>query len=235
MEKQLYPILYRIEEKHWWFKGRRKILSFFIENFIFKKNLSILDVGSSVGITMKHLTRYGKVFGVDSSEEAKKFCELQDLKVYKGDAFSLPFPDKSFDFVSALDLIEHLENDIKGIEEFCRVLKNDGYLVLSVPSFKFLWSSFDRLSHHYRRYSIFQLKKKIEKSGFKVLKISYVNFFLFPLFLIFRLFGISKLYSDLKIPPLNKILGTIFSLEPYFLKLVSFPWGSSIFSISKKV
>jgi len=234
MEKQLYPILYKIEKKHWWFCSRRKIIGSFVKNIAKPEVFSILDVGCSIGITMKYLEQYGKVEGVDASKDAVEYCRLQKLSCCEGEATKLPFPDNSFDLVCALDLLEHIVNAKDGVDEFYRVLKNGGYLLITVPAFNSLWSDFDIVSHHFKRFTAKELKKLVEASNLSILKISYLNFFLFPCFLIFRFFKISKIYSELSVPPFNKVFEFIFSSEKTFLKYINFPWGSSIFVLARK-
>jgi len=246
MEKEAYKLLYNIEKIHWWFIGRRNILGTLIENFVVKRNnrqLVIYDVGCSTGMNLSFFKKYGCVFGVDFYEEALNICrEEKSIKTVQADARKLPFAGESCDLLIALDLIEHLEEDRIALKEFNRVLKKDGYLIISVPAYKFLWSGFDIYSHHFRRYDVRELKEKINQQGFRIKKISYINCFLFFLILIVRfcdkLPWINKNNSCDLIPPtkiINKIFEKIFSSEQYFINKVDFPFGSSICCVAQKM
>ncbi|MEJ7711027.1 MAG: class I SAM-dependent methyltransferase [Pyrinomonadaceae bacterium] len=106
---------------------------------------------------------------LDVSEEALKFCRERGLtKVKLGAAERLPYADKSFDLVTALDVVEHLDDDVAGLKEMRRVLRPGGRSLLFVPAFMFLWGVQDDVSHHRRRYTIAQLKKSVATAGLEV-------------------------------------------------------------------
>jgi ubiquinone/menaquinone biosynthesis C-methylase UbiE len=69
------------------------------------------------------LAKFGAAEGVDVSDDALEFCKSKGLKVHKGLAEKLPFADESFDVVTALDVVEHLDDDVAGLKEMRRVLK----------------------------------------------------------------------------------------------------------------
>lgn len=92
---------------------------------------SILDVGCGGGFLSNELARQGyEVTGVDVSPESLKVAERHDLtrsvKYEVADAYKLPYPDESFDAVTAMDFLEHIEDPEKVIKEFSRVLKPNG-------------------------------------------------------------------------------------------------------------
>jgi hypothetical protein len=141
--------------------------------------------------------------------------------------------------VIATDILEHLDDDSIGIKEIHRTLAREGKAILTVPAFKSLWGIQDVVGMHKRRYSKKEILGKIETEGFTIMESSYFNFFLFfPIAFgrrLIRLFGL-KIESENKInsPLVNFFLKTIFSIEPYLLKYLSFPFGVSIFCIAKK-
>lgn len=244
MKKEVYQMLYEIENDHWWFASRRKIIDFFMRDIVsgYKDVPRILDIGCSVGITLELFKQYGWICGVDFYEEALNFCYLKkDARFIRTDASNLPFLSESYEIIVALDLLEHLQDDKITLGEFNRVLKEDGFLIISVPAYMMLWGRLDDLANHFRRYRLKELKEKISKKGFNVKKISYINCFLFPLILISRL--AERLFAkqlptalDLKIPAkiINRILKKIFSSEANIVGKVSFPFGSSIICIAQK-
>jgi ubiquinone/menaquinone biosynthesis C-methylase UbiE len=116
-----YPILYQVEESHWWYVGRRRIIQSLVEPIcttLNKPQPRILDVGCGTGANLKMLRAHGSAEGVDISEQAVEFCRERGLDSVKlGAAEELPYEDESFDLVTALDVIEHLDDDVAGLRE----------------------------------------------------------------------------------------------------------------------
>src|SRR6266436_6227 len=191
MQEHTYPIMYRIEETHWWFAGRRRIISGFVEHIcstLEKRPPHILDVGCGTGANLELLARYGKAEGVDVSPEALAFCRERGLQnVRQGEAEHLPYADDSFDLVTALDVVEHLDDDAAGLREMRRVLRPGGRALLFVPASMFLWGVQDDISHHHRRYTRAELTDAIKRAGLWVERSSYANITFFLPSLIGRL------------------------------------------------
>ncbi|HUQ30807.1 MAG TPA: class I SAM-dependent methyltransferase, partial [Pyrinomonadaceae bacterium] len=130
MQQHTYSIMYEVEETHWWFVGRRRIIGSFVEKICRELDVTrprILDVGCGTGANLELLGKYGEAFGVDVSEEALSFCRARGLEnVRHGAAEKLPYEDGSFDLVTGLDVVEHLDDDVAGLSEMHRVLKPGG-------------------------------------------------------------------------------------------------------------
>ncbi|TET73914.1 MAG: class I SAM-dependent methyltransferase [Candidatus Aminicenantes bacterium] len=246
MDISMYQDFYNLEEKHWWFLGRRNIIFSVLDKYLPNgSQLRILDVGCGTGATLRKLEKYGHTTGVDISGEAVKFCKLRGCRnVYKINRQSLFFEDKMFDVVTALDVIEHISDDCAALSEYYRVTKEDGILVLTVPAYSFLWGAHDEINHHKRRYVANELKNKVEKTGFAVEKLTYFNTFLFPFVLLARMVqrvtkmvnGGYKPRSDLKLhrSHINGVLKTIFVLEEPLLRKYDFLYGVSLLCVAKK-
>ena len=241
METETYTILYEIEETHWWFRGRRNILLRQLNTLVSgSKDLTILDVGCGTGMTMEYVGKFGRIMGLDKSSDALNFCRLRGLKnLFQGDACSLPFKDQSYDVLIILDLLEHLDDDIQGLEEFYRVLRHRGKIVIFVPAFQFLWSFQDDISHHKRRYTLKELQSSLVRANFHVIKISYANFFLFPIILFLRkLMKLLKIRAEsenrINIKMFNSCLSFLFSQEAKILQNWSFPFGVSVICTAEK-
>src|SRR3954451_2981956 len=119
MQQHTYAIMDEVEGSHWWFVGRRKILESFLDSIVQKirrpgSPIRILDVGCGTGANLEMLAQYGQAEGVDVSDDALEFCKQKGLKAQKGLAETLPFADEAFDLTTALDVIEHLDDDIAG-------------------------------------------------------------------------------------------------------------------------
>jgi SAM-dependent methyltransferase len=242
MEQHTYGIMNNVEDSHWWFVGRRAILESFLESIksqIENQKSKILDVGCGTGANLEMLKQFGEAEGVDVSDDALEFCRLKGLKVHKGLAESLPFADESFDLVTALDVVEHLDDDIAGLKEMNRVLKSDGKTLIFVPAFMWLWGVQDDISNHRIRYTREQIVERLNAAGFVIERATYANitFFLPILFgrFLMKVTGIKpESENNVNISALNGIFGKIFSAEKYWLNKANFPFGVSIVIIAKK-
>lgn len=244
MELHTYSIMYEVEGKHWWFAGRRRIISEFVEkacHALGKQRPKILDVGCGTGANLQMLAQFGACEGVDVSTAALDFCRARGLdQVKQGAAESLPFADASFDLVTGLDVVEHLDDDIAGLREMCRVLSPNGRAVVFVPAFMFLWGVQDDISHHRRRYTLPELKKKLGETGFTIERASYANITFFVPILIgrilMRLTGLRPASeNNINVGALNSLLGRILGAESWWLRRMSFPFGVSIICVARKM
>ncbi len=240
MEQHTYGIMNNVEDSHWWFVGRRAILESFLTAIRNPQSaIRILDVGCGTGANLEMLKQFGEAEGVDVSVEALEFCKLKGLKVHKGLAESLPFANESFDLVTALDVVEHLDDDIAGLKEMNRVMKSDGKTLIFVPAFMWLWGVQDDISNHRIRYTRQQIIERLNAAGFEIERATYANITFFVPILLGRLLmkitGIKpESENNVNISALNGIFGKIFSAEKYWLNKANFPFGVSIVIVAKK-
>lgn len=246
MDTNLYDEYNAFENKHWWFQSRKKIFSSLIKNFFDKDgNATSLDIGCGTGSNMEFLSRYSRVFGVDMSTEAIKYCSSKGYPLCQADLSILPFKTDRFDLVTILDVVEHFDDDYAALKEIERITKPGGLVVISVPAFQFLWGEHDELAHHKRRYNAGQLGKVVEKAGFEIEKMTYNNFFLFPAGVIYRyLKKIERLtnknkektsdFGNTAPPVINTLFKYIYSAEAVFLKYMRFPFGLSLVCVCRK-
>ncbi len=239
----LYEDLYNKEFVHWWFASKKTIVLGLLNKYLDSRSLmNILDVGCGSGLMLKCLEAYGKVYGLDSSEKAIEFSrKLFDGEIKKGTLpEDIPYNKYSFDIITALDILEHVEEDTKAIKSLYELLKNHGVMIITVPAYSFLWSKHDEIHQHKRRYTRKELLTKLKQGGFIIEKISYYNFFLFiPLYIVRKIQVLLKgesstLDTKLPSPLLNNILQKIFSLEGLFLKHINFLFGVSLIAVVRK-
>lgn len=166
-------------ETYWWFVGRHRIIAKLLGGM---EHGRILDVGCAGGALLKHLRNCGfhDLWGVDISKKAVAFCRKNGFsRVYAFSAEKTSFGSGSFDAITASDVLEHVKNDGAAVREWRRLLKRKGKLILFVPAFSALRSSYDDVLFHYRRYDLPQLSKLLSENGFGIDRISYWNFLAF--------------------------------------------------------
>lgn len=247
MQQHTYAIMYRVEGEHWWFAGRRRILEGFVQRICLdlKRDLNvtqphILDVGCGTGANLEMLSQFGDAEGVDVSQDALAFCRERGLKnVSHGEAEKLPYEDGTFDLVTALDVVEHLDDDVAGLSEMWRVLKPGGRALLFVPAFMFLWGVQDDISHHRRRYRIPELRSVVKKAGFEVERTTYANITFFaPILLGRALMKVTGLRpaseNNINVSALNGVLGRVLGAESSLLRRMNFPFGVSALCVARK-
>jgi SAM-dependent methyltransferase len=237
-----------VEDVHWWFVGRRRILLQVLGKYLGRDSAEprrILDVGCGTGTMLSHLASFGKAQGVDIDEEAVGYCLERGLTdVRLGEAAKLPFDDGSFDLVTALDVVEHLDDDVGALREMRRVLRPGGRILVTVPAFRFMWGDQDEVNQHKRRYVASELRDRLRAAGFDVVRVSYMNVFMFaPIAALRLLRRVQRRVrpriaqeSDFRYPapgPVNFLLGGIFGAEAQIVKRFDIPFGVSIVALAQ--
>jgi SAM-dependent methyltransferase len=242
MNINMYRIFFEIQKKHWWFVTKKEIVLDTINIYLRKSgDIKVLDIGCGSGLMLNALENIGQPFGMDMSDEAINFSkEIFRGRVEKGILpDQIPYEEDFFDLITALDVIEHVDRDIDSLKAIRSRLVSGGKAVITVPAYMFLWSSFDELNEHKRRYTLSELNSKLVQAGFTVEKISYFNTLLFPAVFVVRM--LNNLLkrdgaSDVDMPsrPLNYILEKIFGIEKYLLRFVRLPFGVSVLAVVRK-
>ncbi len=243
MERALYDELYRTEEDHWWFRGRRSVIRSVLKKIPRSQGETALDVGCGTGLNTEILNTLGfSAEGLEFSEDAIGLARLRspNMTLRKGSFPDVDLGGKRYNLITLFDVLEHIEDDAGALRVAHSLLQSGGYLLLTVPAFTFLWTEHDALAHHQRRYRKKDLLKKLKDAGFHITYFSYFNFFLFfPIAfvrVIKKILHISSGKSDFALTPpwLNVLLTKIFSVEGVFLQNVSFPLGVSIIALARK-
>jgi len=147
---------------------------------------AILEIGSGIGNISKYFIENNTKITlsdvrdnyIDNLKINYKFKNILKLDLVH------PFFDSiyhdlfdTFDSIFALNVVEHIENDIQAIENCKKLLKKNGNLIILVPAYQFLYNKFDLELQHYRRYNSSDLKKCFLVNGFKIIDSKYFNFF----------------------------------------------------------
>jgi len=232
-----------LESTYWWFVGRRAILDRILR-LLGKRCAVAVDVGCGSGRNLQLLAHYSDtVMGLDRSPVALEMAARQRFPIARADAQAIPLADSSADLLSSLDVLEHLDNDMDALKEFHRVLRPQGFLVVAVPAYRFLWSEHDEALLHRRRYVASELHIKLTRAGFRVLKRSYAVFFAFFPIAFYRLLRglfpkdpLAPQASYVMLPSfLNNLMIATLKLEARMMRVMALPWGSSIVVLAQKV
>jgi SAM-dependent methyltransferase len=248
MDPSLYHAFYDLEEQHWWFVGRRRIVDSLLKARLGTKDSTggaerrILDVGCGTGGMLPILSKYGRVTGIDSEPLALDYCRKRGITdVHLQESFQA---GAEYDVVTLFDVLEHVPDEEGFLATVRGYLKPGGILMVTVPAFQFLWSRHDDLNRHQRRYTKRALIEVLEKSGFEVERSSYFNTLLFPGAAAVRLLGGNNRSStsgdsdealkQLRIGGSNQALATIFGSERHLLSLLDLPFGVSLYAMARK-
>lgn len=239
MQPTEYEIMFRVEETHWWYRALHQLIFDALETELADwRDKAILDAGCGTGAILKRLGNPGKNRGVDLATEAIAFCRERGLNnVQQGDIRALPFADAQFDAVICSSVLcsERVKDVADAICELRRVLRLNGLLFLNVPAFRFLRSAHDEAVMTARRFRKNEIHSLLSENGFVIRRLTYWTTLLFPLAVLARTFGASKMGRDFppaRIP--NYVFGKIMSLELALLKGVSLPFGVGIFAVARK-
>jgi SAM-dependent methyltransferase len=208
MDAELERRTLAAEDGHWWYRGRRAIVLDAVRRALAEgaSRPRILDAGCGGGAVLAELALLGPAVGLEPSPASRERALARGVaEVVDGDLARLPFADREFDLVTALDVLEHLDDDRGALAELRRVVRPGGALVVTVPAHPRLWSSHDELNHHRRRYTSGTLRAVAAGGGWEVDRLTHFNSLLLPVAAVARRLDRG---DGLEIPPapLNRAL-----------------------------
>jgi SAM-dependent methyltransferase len=198
---------HRVEDRHWWYRGRRHVLERTIARLGLPPRARILDAGCGSGRNMVELARLGEVSGVELSPASADVARARRVgEVVEGSLLQMPFAEDAFDFAVCLDVIEHLPDDRAALGELRRVLAPGAPLLVTVPAYQWLWSGHDVINHHCRRYSRATLEAAARDAGWECAYATHFNALLLPVAIALRALdrlhrGTTESSLDLWVPP----------------------------------
>jgi SAM-dependent methyltransferase len=176
MEEALMKATLAVDEHHWWYRGRRRIIRAELDRLPLPAGAAVLDAGCGSGRTLVELADYGDVRGVELNQQAAELARARGVgEVAVGRLEQLPYEDQTFDLITCLDVIEHTPDDRAALAELRRVCRPGGWLLVTVPAYQALWSHHDEANHHFRRYSRAMLRGAAGSAGWSVQRVSSFN------------------------------------------------------------
>ena len=241
MERAVFDRMAELDQDHWWFIARRRILASLIERLVKPpKKARVLEVGCGTGHNLKMLGKYGALEACELDDCARalaakrlgreiKSARLPDLSMFERD---------SYDVVALLDVLEHVPDDVASLKAILKRLKPGGALILTVPANPWMCSAHDVAHHHFRRYSRRELQRVVREAGFEIQLLSFFNSLLFPLVAAARVIGklTRKESADDHLPsaPVNAVLEKVFGLEAGIVGRVPMPFGVSLIAVLRR-
>jgi SAM-dependent methyltransferase len=245
MNPEEYARLEEVEGTHWFYAGKRRIVFDCLRRLsMLERGRLLVDCGAGTGRFALEASRACTVIAVDDHEESLEIARrnLGMEAVRRGSCTALPLADGTADIVTALDVIEHVEDDRRAVAEMLRILKPGGIIVITVPAFQGLWSDWDVALHHFRRYRRAGLRPLLADAGFEVVRCDYINVLAFPAVWALRKWRTWFPKSsdrrgpraEERIPPawLNRLLFASFVLPA--ASGIPFPFGVGLLAVARR-
>ena len=243
MQPAEYEIMFRVEDRHWWYRAMRRFLIQHLNRFLPGwRDAKLLDAGCGTGGNLQHLGTQPNHTGVDLAEEAIDYCQQRGLpNVIQADVTSLPFEDQSFTAIIATSVLYHqwIPDVDKALQEFHRVIEPGGWLFIDVPAFASLSSPHDEAVFTARRFTRTMLRDQLHRNGFEIRRMSYWTTILFPLVWLVRRLRIIRSGRDfdegrLPLGVINFSLNALMFMESQLARLIPLPFGVSLAVAAQK-
>lgn len=243
MNASEYANLARVERTHWYYAGKREIVRGWIQRARPAAAAdTLLDCGAGTGIFAQEMAAQCRVLVLDDHEEALRILrtKFQPDQILSLAGDRVPLPDASLEYVTALDVLEHVPDDAAVVRGFHRLLKPGGLAVVTVPASMALWSDWDVVLHHYRRYSRPQLRALFPPEQWELVHLNYTNVAAYPAVWLLRRWrkwfpapaGAARAEDKLPGAFLNRLLRALF-VGPAFWR-VPFPFGVSLVLVARR-
>jgi SAM-dependent methyltransferase len=223
------------EDRHWWFAGRRAVIGALLDRMDLPADPSIVEAGCGTGGNLDMLGQRGEVHAFEPFGEAVDIARDRHptIEVRAGELpRRLPYADASFDLVAALDVLEHVDDDVGAMASLVQLARPGGWIIVTVPAHQILWGSHDRRLHHLRRYGRRKIRELAVGAGAEVTFETAYNTVLAPIAIVYRImerivggdFG-----NQERMPPafVNDVLAACFKLERHFVRRGRVPFGLS--------
>jgi len=245
MDAAEYANIAALEGEHWYYSGKRRFVGEWIRRVRPPgPDDVLLDCGAGTGLFAKEMEASCRVLVLDDHEEALRLLRMRfrpdQILSLAGDR--VPLPDGSLEYVTALDVLEHVPDDVAVVRGFHRLLKPGGLAVVTVPASMALWSDWDVALHHFRRYDRAQLRALFPADAWELVYVNYTNVVVYPAVWAVRRWRALRqggkptavTRSEDRIPPrwINNLLRTMFAGMASWR--VAFPFGVSLVLVARR-
>lgn len=229
---QAYADLYH---RHWWWRSREAILLDEIRRLDLSRPCRILDVGCGSGLFLPRLAEFGEVWGIETDTDLVRTDTPFREQIYTESVGALARREAGcFDLITALDVIEHIEDDEAAVRDMVRLLAAGGRLLITVPAFMALWDEHDDINLHYRRYTKATLRSLVAPHGrIEALRYFFHTIFLPKLAVTFVNRRRTKKIAQHRVPavPINRGMQWLCRMEYRILRRQPVPFGTSVMAI----
>lgn len=233
-----------VEEQHWFYRGKRDIVTAWLaRSGALEPGSRILDCGAGTGRFARGLPRHVRAEVLDDHEESLAYLRgrFPPEAVHAGSCAGIPLPDASVDALTALDVLEHLDDDAGAVAEFGRVVRPGGVLVSTVPAFMSLWSDWDVSLHHRRRYVQSGFRALLSRPPWRLEHLAYINVAAFPAVWLLRRWrgwfpgkaGRRRVEDSLPPAPINAALHGLFTV-PAKWRWAPWPFGVGLLAVARR-
>lgn len=241
---QSLDVLYKEEERHFWFISRKEFIFQQMKNIV-SSSSKVIEIGAGTGNVSRYLKSMGytEVAVGEIHFKGLRYAKSYGInECYQFDLLHAPF-ESEFNAICLFDVLEHIDEDVKALINIRKMLTEHGYVVLTVPAHKWLWSRDDVIARHKRRYTKKEMIEKLQNIGFEIIVSRYFFISIVPLLFLRRFIhkddGTSirqeEYMADISINPFfNKILLYLTRFENKLNKFLPNYYGGSLLILATK-
>jgi len=238
-----YGRMFEVEDHHWWYLGMETITRAILDRHLPPAaDRQILDAGCGTGAAMaNYLPDYGTVTGFDISTLALGLCKVRKLhRLAQASVMEIPFASARFDMVASFDVMVIVDRDARTVQEFFRVLRPGGHLLLRVAAYDWLRGEHDITVRTAHRYTVGEVDRLLRNAGFEVVHRTYANTWLFPLAagkrMLEHVWHPAPDASDLTFArgTFDNFFRRILASEAPLAARTGLPFGLSVFALARK-
>ena len=241
MDRAVFDRMAELDQQHWWFTARRRILAQVIRRIVRPPaNARILELGCGTGHNLDMLGAFGRVEAGELDDHARDFAAKRLGRPVE--KVALPdlskFPADSYNLVALLDVLEHVPDEKGSLAAIITRLKPGGALLVTVPANPWMWSAHDVAHHHHRRYRKREIAALARAAGYEIDLLSPFNTMLFPLIagvrMLNKIRGHDSADDTLPAKPVNSVLDRLFGAEAGLIGRLPFPFGVSLVAVLRR-
>ena len=241
-EVEHFGKLVELEAGNFWFRSRNRLIIWALRKY-FPEARSCLEIGCGTGFVLSGIRQALPELSLSASEifsEGLSFAaeRLPGVELFQMDARRIPFREE-FNVIGAFDVLEHIREDEEVLSQMYQAVCKGGGILVTVPHHPFLWSAVDTCARHVRRYKTRELRTKIERAGFEIIRITSFVSLLLPMLIISRFRmrpGTEPNNSEVNPAALvNTTLERILDLERMSIRAgLSLPAGGSLLAVARR-